>query len=460
MASNPVYSNITPEIEHLAAIALQNSTIDPEDYTRYNVKRGLRDQKGRGVLAGLTEISDIYAGEPLPDGSLDPRDGQLYYRGYNIQDLVAGAVQDKRLCFEETAYLLMFGQLPAAAQLSDFRAQLAGYRSLPSNFVRDVILKAPSSDMMNGLARSILTLASYDDNPDDISLPNVVRQCIQLTAVFPMLAVYGYQAYSYSVEGRSLFIHAPDPNISTAENILHLLRPDSSYTPLEARLLDLCLMLHAEHGGGNNSTFTTHVVTSSGTDTYSCMAAALSSLKGPRHGGANLKVVQMFDDLKTSVGDWEDEDELCAYLEGLLNRERFDGSGLIYGMGHAVYSLSDPRARVLKGFVKELSAEKGMEKEFQLYDRVERMAAELISKKRKIYKGVSANVDFYSGFVYRMLGLPIELFTPIFAIARVTGWSAHRIEELINMGKIIRPAYKSVAARRDYLPLEQRCESK
>ena len=456
MASNPTYSDITPEVEMLAKLALSNSTIDPEDYTRYNVKRGLRDLNGKGVLAGLTEIADVHASETLPDGTTVPCDGELYYRGYNVRDLVKGFVNDHRLGFEETAYLLMFGQLPNAQQLYDFDAQLCLYRSLPSNFVRDVILKAPNKDIMNALARSILTLASYDDNPDDISLPNVVRQCIQLIAVFPMLAVYSYQAYSYSDEGKSLFIHAPDPNFSTAENILHLLRADSAYTPLEALLLDLCLVLHAEHGGGNNSTFTTHVVTSSGTDTYSCMAAALASLKGPKHGGANLKVVRMFDDLKANVSDWEDEQALTAYLDRLLNKEGFDKSGLIYGMGHAVYSLSDPRARVLKGFVRDLSAEKGMEKEFLLYDRVERLAADLISHKRKIYKGVSANVDFYSGFVYRMLGLPMELFTPIFAIARVAGWSAHRIEELINMGKIIRPAYRNVCPHRDYLPMEER----
>ncbi len=456
MPSNPTYSAITPEIEKLAQIALDNSTIDPEDYTRYNVKRGLRDLNGKGVLAGLTEIADVHATETLPDGTTVPCDGELYYRGYNVRDLVQGFVKDKRPGFEETAYLLMFGRLPQAQQLADFQAQLASYRSLPSNFVRDVVLKAPSRDMMNALARSILTLASYDDNPDDISLPNVVRQCIQLTAVFPMLAVYSYQAYSYSLEGKSLFIHAPDPTLSTAENILHLLRPDSRYTPLEARLLDLCLVLHAEHGGGNNSTFTTHVVTSSGTDTYSCMAAALASLKGPRHGGANLKVVNMFEDLKAHVSDWEDEDALTDYLDKLLSKEGFDHSGLIYGMGHAVYSLSDPRARILKSFVEALSEEKGMDKEFQLYNRVERLAADLISHKRKIYKGVSANVDFYSGFVYRMLGLPMELFTPIFAIARVSGWSAHRIEELINMGKIIRPAYRNVCPHKEYTDLSAR----
>lgn len=456
MASNPEYSVVTPEIEALARLAQSNSTIDPDDYAKYDVKRGLRDINGKGVLAGLTEIGDVYAAKTLPDGTTVPCDGELFYRGYNVRDLVKGFVADKRAGFEETCYLLLFGKLPNEKELADFTAQLAGYRSLPSNFVRDVILKAPSKDMMNTLARSILTLASYDNNPDDISLPNVVRQCIQMIAVFPMLAVYSYQAYSYSIEGKSLFIHAPNPNLSTAENILHLLRPDSKYTALEAQLLDLCLVLHAEHGGGNNSTFTTHVVTSSGTDTYSCMAAALASLKGPRHGGANLKVVNMFEDIKANVSDWEDEEELSAYLDKLLSKQAFDRSGLIYGMGHAVYSLSDPRARVLKGFVEALSKEKGMNKEFALYDRTERLAAELINQKRTIYKGVSANVDFYSGFVYRMLGLPMELFTPIFAIARISGWSAHRIEELINMGKIIRPAYRNVCSRQEYVPIESR----
>ena len=321
--------------------------------------------------------------------------------------------------------------------------------------MRDVILKAPSQDMMNTLARSVLTMASYDDNPDDISLPNVVRQCIDLLAIFPLLSVYGYQAYSYK-EGNSLYIHAPRPDLSTAENILTLLRPDSSYTPLEAHILDLCLVLHAEHGGGNNSTFTTHVVTSSGTDTYSCMAAALASLKGPRHGGANIKVMQMFEDMKQSLPDWADEDAIRDYLTGLLHKERFDKSGLIYGMGHAVYSISDPRATLLKGFVHKLCAEKGMEKEYGLYAAVERLAPEVIAQERKIYKGVSANVDFYSGFVYHMLGLPTELYTPMFAVARVAGWSAHRLEELINMGKIIRPAYVSVLPRREYVPIGDR----
>ena len=448
------YSKVTPELEQLASLCRANNTIDPQDYVRYDVKRGLRDLNGNGVVAGLTEISEVHAKEKI-NGESVPVPGKLFYRGYAIEDIVHGFIDSGRFGFEETAYLLMFGQLPTAEQLADFNRQLAFYRTLPSNFVRDVILKAPSQDMMNTLARSVLTMASYDDNPDDISLPNVVRQCIDLLAIFPLLSVYGYQAYSYK-EGNSLYIHAPRPDLSTAENILTLLRPDSSYTPLEAHILDLCLVLHAEHGGGNNSTFTTHVVTSSGTDTYSCMAAALASLKGPRHGGANIKVMQMFEDMKQSLPDWADEDAIRDYLTGLLHKERFDKSGLIYGMGHAVYSISDPRATLLKGFVHKLCAEKGMEKEYGLYAAVERLAPEVIAQERKIYKGVSANVDFYSGFVYHMLGLPTELFTPMFAVARVAGWSAHRLEELINMGKIIRPAYVSVLPRREYVPIGDR----
>ncbi len=449
------YSRVTPTIENLAQMCVRNSNIAPEAYTKYDVKRGLRDLNGVGVVAGLTEISDI-RGSKVVDGKKVSIPGELYYRGYAIEDIVQGFIHTRRFGFEETAFLLMFGKLPTADELQEFEDQLSFYRSLPGNFVRDVVLKAPSEDMMNSLARGVLTMASYDDRPNDISLPNVVRQCMDLLAIFPMLSVYGYQAYVYSKEGKSLFIHAPRPELSTAENLLTLLRADSSYTPLEAHILDLCLVLHAEHGGGNNSTFTTHVVTSSGTDTYSCMAAALCSLKGPRHGGANIKVVQMFDDMKAHLHDWTDEDEIRAYLKGLLNRENFDHSGLIYGMGHAVYSLSDPRACILKEFVKKLSVEKGMEDEYRLYDTVERLAAEVISENRPIYKGVSANVDFYSGFVYRMLGLPTQLYTPIFAVARLAGWSAHRMEELVNMGKIIRPAYVAVQQPRPYIPWDQR----
>ena len=455
MAEISEYSRVTPQLEALAQQCLTNSQINKDDYIRYNVKRGLSDLDGTGVVAGLTEISEIVSSKVI-DGQKQPCEGELYYRGYRIEDLTRDFARDKRFGFEETAYLLMFGQLPSNQQLQDFNGQLAFYRSLPTNFVRDVILKAPSKDMMNTLARCVLTMAGYDERTDDISLANVVRQCIDLIAIFPLISVYGYQAYNYYKNGNSLHIHAPKPELSTAENILTLLRPDGQYSPLEAHILDLCLVLHAEHGGGNNSTFTTHVVTSSGTDTYSCMAAALASLKGPRHGGANIKVIEMFEDMKKNIKNWHDEDEVRAYLKGLLAGEGFDRSGLIYGMGHAVYSISDPRATVLKGFVDRLSQEKGLHEEYALYSAVERLAPEVISEKRKIYKGVSANVDFYSGFVYKMLDLPTELFTPLFAIARVAGWSAHRMEELINMGKIIRPAYTAVMPHRNYVPMSER----
>ncbi|OUN10638.1 MULTISPECIES: citrate/2-methylcitrate synthase [unclassified Flavonifractor] len=454
MASNPNYCNITPEIESLATMAKENSRIDPGDFVKYDVKRGLRDLNGKGVLAGLTEISDIVA-KKIVDGQEVPCEGKLYYRGVDVEQLVAGALKEGRFGFEETAYLLLLGKLPTKEELDGFTKQLSYYRSLPNNFVRDVILKAPSHDIMNSLARSVLNLASYDDRADDISLPNVMRQCVQLIALFPMLSVYGYQAYNYK-SGSSLYIHAPRPELSAAENILSLLRADSSYSFWEAHVLDICLTLHAEHGGGNNSTFTTHVVTSSGTDTYSCMAAALASLKGPKHGGANIKVVQMFEDMKEHVRDWKDEDEVRQYLQDLLDKKAFDKAGLIYGMGHAVYSLSDPRANIFKTFVEKLSREKGRNEEYELYSMVARLGPEVIAGERKMYKGVSANVDFYSGFVYHMLDLPLELYTPIFAMARVAGWSAHRIEELINMGKIIRPAYKYVGSHADYVPMDQR----
>ena len=454
MATNPNYGVMTPELEALAALSQKNSSIDPADYSRFDVKRGLRDVNGRGVVAGLTEVSDIVA-KKIVDGQEIPCDGKLYYRGIDVEDLVKGALREKRFGFEETAYLLMIGHLPNRKELEQFRRQLSYYRSLPNNFVRDVILKAPSHDIMNSLARSVLNLASYDENADDISLPNVMRQCMQLVAVFPMLAVYGYQAYNYK-SGRSLYIHAPRPEHSAAESILAMLRPDSSYSYWEAHVLDICLMLHAEHGGGNNSTFTTHVVTSSGTDTYSCMAAALASLKGPRHGGANIKVIRMFEDMKHNVRDWRDEDEVRAYLQALLDKRAFDRSGLIYGMGHAVYSLSDPRANILHGMVETLSREKGRTEEYELYTLVERLGPEIIAGERKMYKGVSANVDFYSGFIYHMLDLPQELYTPIFAMARIAGWSAHRMEELINMSKIIRPAYQYVGGHQPYTALEDR----
>ncbi len=449
------YSDITPEILRLAQLSQESGYIESELFTKYDVKRGLRDLNGKGVLAGLTHISDVRAKE-IVNGEEVPAHGKLFYRGYNVQDLVDGFTKDNRFGFEECTYLLLFGNLPNEKELADFQALLGYYRSLPTSFVRDIIMKAPSKDMMNTLARSVLTLYSYDDRADDTSMPNVLRQCLQLISLFPMLSIYGYQAYSHYHDGNSLFIHKPIPELSTAENILHILRPDSSYTPLEAKILDIALVLHMEHGGGNNSSFTTHVVTSSLTDTYSTIAAAIGSLKGPRHGGANIKVVKMFEDMKKEVHDWEDEEQVSDYLKKLLHKEAFDHAGLIYGVGHAIYSKSDPRAVAFKGFVEQLSKEKGLEKEFALYSMVERLAPQIIAEERQMYKGVSINVDFYSGFVYHMLGLPMELYTPIFAIARISGWSAHRLEELANNGKIIRPAYRPIGEDKSYIYLEDR----
>ena len=450
-----VYSEITPEMEALADLCVKNGKIDPELYAKYDVKRGLRDINGNGVLTGLTDISEIRSSR-MENGVKVPCEGQLFYRGYSIEDLVRSMPSDHSFGFEVTAYLLLFGELPSKEQLDGFIKQLSFYRTLPTNFVRDIIMKAPSGDMMNTLARSVLTMYSYDDAPDDISIPNVLRQCIQLIAIFPLLSVYGYQAYRHYHDGKSLYIHQPKPELTTAENILHILRPDSKFSPLEAKLLDIALILHMEHGGGNNSTFTTHLVSSSGTDTYSVIAASLGSLKGPKHGGANIKVVRMFDDMKANLKDWTDEEEISRYLTALLHKEAFDHAGLIYGMGHAVYSLSDPRAQIFRGFVKRLSAEKGYEKEFALYTAVERLAPQIIAAERKIYKGVSPNVDFFSGFAYSMLGLPVELYTPIFAIARIAGWSAHRLEEVAGGGKIMRPAYKNVGEHKIYVPMDER----
>ena len=449
------YSAITPEIEKLAALSENASVIDPELYTRYDVKRGLRDNNGKGVLTGLTNISDVRATEII-DGKTVPAHGKLLYRGYDVRDLVIGFTKEGRFGYEEVAYLLLFNELPTAGELAEFTEMLANYRSLPTHFVRDIIMKAPSKDMMNTLARSVLTLYSYDDHADDTSLPNVLRQCLELISLFPLLWIYGYQAYNHYHNGDSLYVHAPRPELSTAENILHILRPDSSYTPLEAKLLDIALVLHMEHGGGNNSSFTTHVVTSSMTDTYSVIAAAIGSLKGPRHGGANLKVVKMFDTMMEEIKDWTDEDEVGNYLRRLLHKDAFDHAGLIYGVGHAIYSKSDPRAEIFRGFVQSLSEEKGLEKEFALYSLVERLAPKIIAEERQMYKGVSINVDFYSGFAYKMLNLPTELYTPIFAIARIVGWSAHRLEELATCGKIIRPAYKTLCTEQDYIDMSDR----
>lgn len=452
---NNSYSEITPEILRLAKLSEQAGVIDSELFTKYEVKRGLRDLNGKGVLAGLTNISDVKATE-IVNGVSVPAHGRLIYRGYDVKDLVAGFTKADRFGFEEVAYLLLFNKLPNEKELADFRMLLSHYRTLPTSFVRDIIMKAPSKDMMNTLARSVLTLYSYDDRADDTSIPNVLRQCLQLISLFPLLSIYGYQAYSHYHDGNSLFIHQPQPELSTAENILHILRPDSSYTPLEAKILDIALVLHMEHGGGNNSSFTTHVVSSSMTDTYSVIAAAIGSLKGPRHGGANIKVVQMFNDMMEQVHDWKDEDEVSYYLRRLLHKEAFDKAGLIYGVGHAIYSKSDPRAEIFKGFVKKLSIEKGLQDQYELYDMVARLAPKIIESERQMYKGVSINVDFYSGFVYQMLGLPMELYTPIFAIARIVGWSAHRLEELANNGKIIRPAYKTLCTDQEYIKIEDR----
>lgn len=440
-------------------VCIENNGIDVNLFEEYGVKRGLRDKNGKGVLSGLTNISLIKSSEEI-DGKSVPCEGQLYYRGYNIFDLVHGFQSEGRFGVDECAYLLLFGHLPNAEELMEFKKALGYSMTLPTNFVRDVIMKAPSHDIMNSLTKSVLTLASYDDKVSDLSLDNVLRQSLMLISVFPMLSVYGYHAYNHYICDDSLYIHRPDPSLTTAENILRMLRPDKEYTAIEAQVLDAALVLHMEHGGGNNSTFTTRVVTSSGSDTYSVIAAALSSLKGPKHGGANIKVVQMMEDLRRNVDDTTDEEQVRAYLYKLLNKEAFDRSGLIYGMGHAVYSISDPRAKVFKGFVETLAEEKKRHKDFELYSMIERLAPEVIAEKCKIYKGVSANVDFYSGFVYSMLDIPLELYTPIFAIARIVGWSAHRMEELINVDKIIRPAYMSISDLRPYHTLKDRSTPK
>lgn len=437
-----------------ALLCREADRLEPEMFDKYEVQRGLRDKNGNGVVTGLTNISRIESFK-MVDGVKTPCEGKLWYRGYDCIELVKG-FRGKRFGFEEISYLLLFGKLPNEKQLKEFRDILADNRTLPTNFTRDVIMKAPNKDIMNSLTRSVLTLASYDKNSSDTSIENVLRQCINLISEFPMLAVYGYHAYNHYQNDESMYIHRPSRKLSTAENLLMMLRPDKEYTPLEASVLDIALVLHMEHGGGNNSTFTTRVVTSSGSDTYSVIAAALSSLKGPKHGGANIKVVEMMQDIQANVSDWEDEDAVRDYLKKILNKEAFDRKGLIYGMGHAVYSLSDPRALVFRGFVHRLATAKGREKDFSLYSMIERMAPQVIAEKARIYKGVSANVDFYSGFVYSMLEIPLEMFTPIFAIARIVGWSAHRIEELINMDKIIRPAYKSVAQEQEYIEMENR----
>lgn len=446
--------SITDYTDEQVKLCVKNDQIDKKLYQEYGVKRGLRDEQGQGVLTGLTNISQITAFKNV-NGEKIPCDGELLYRGYNVRDLVNGAA-DKRFIFEEGVYLLLFGDLPDNEQLAKFREALNNSMDFPTNFTRDVIMKAPRVDIMNSMTRSILTLACYDDRQDDLSLSNVLRQCIMLISNFSMMAVYGYHAYNHYDNNGSMYIHRPDSNLSIAENFLRMLRPDKSFTELEARVLDIALLLHMEHGGGNNSTFTTRVVTSSGSDTYSAIAAAMSSLKGRKHGGANLQVMKMMDDIKSHVSDFGDEEEIATYLDKILNKQAYDRQGLIYGMGHAVYSLSDPREQVFRKFVEELAHDKGKDKDLMLYENIEKIAPMLIAKERKIYKGVSPNVDFYSGFVYEMLGIPRELYTPLFAIARIAGWSAHRMEELVTTDKIIRPAYKSLVTGREYVPRDLR----
>lgn len=446
---------MTDMMKKWSNMAVTSNLVDRELYSRFDVKRGLRDINGKGVLAGLTRIGEIQA-YIIDEGEQKPIPGKLMYRGIDIKELVNGFLKDSRQGFEEIAYLLMFGELPNEEELNLFKYQLLTYRILPDFFVNDVIMKSPSKDIMNVLARSVLSLYSYDKDPDDLSIDNLLRQSLQLISQFSLLAVYGYQAFSHYHNHKSLIIHSPHTGLSTAENILYMLRADNYFTPLEAKLLDLALVLHAEHGGGNNSTFTTHVVSSTGTDTYSAIAAAIGSLKGSKHGGANVKVEAMFEDLKQNVKDWNDENQIIEYLERLLNKEAFDRTGLIYGVGHAVYSTSDPRAVIFKKYVGDLAQEKGLTEEYELFSKVERLAPLVISMNRMMYKGVSANVDFYSGFVYRMLGIPKELYTPLFAVSRIVGWCAHRIEEIVNGGKIIRPAYKSVAPEATYVSLKNR----
>ncbi|MBQ4599988.1 MAG: citrate/2-methylcitrate synthase [Clostridia bacterium] len=442
-------------INDLANKCVKNNNIEADQYVKYDVKRGLRDQAGKGVLTGLTEVSSIH-GTKEEKGSKEYCDGELRYRGIDVRDLVEGITAEHRYGFEETIYLLLIGKLPTESELKEFTTLLAAYRTLPEGFVRDIIMHAPTEDLMNLLTRSVLSLYSYDKNANDTSIPNVMAQCLQLISVLPMITLYSYHSYNHFIKGHSLYINNPSHSRSMAENILLMLRRDKKYTELEARILDIALILHAEHGGGNNSTFTNHVVTSSGTDTYSAMAASLCSLKGPRHGGANIKVTQMFADIKEHIADWSNEDEIAAYLEKILDKQAFDRKGLIYGIGHAVYTMSDPRATILKNQVEKLSVEKGRHDEFELYAKIEEIAPKMLYERQQGRKPICANVDFYSGFLYSMLGIPEELITPLFAIARIAGWSAHRMEELINNGKIIRPAYMGVQPDCEYVSLTRR----
>lgn len=446
--------DLRSDMDYLEKTLLKGHRIDPNLYEEYDVKRGLRDSTGRGVLTGLTEVSDV-CGFDVINGRKIPAEGGLYYQGINVNDLING-LKGKRFGFEETTFLLLFGRLPKKDELKHFLKVLSELEDLSGRFVRDVVMKASSSNIMNALQRCVLTLYTYDENPEDISVENALRQALELIAKLPLIAVYSYHAYRHFRKDETLLIRNPEKGRSLAENILYMLRPDGQYTELEAKVLDVALILHAEHGGGNNSTFTTHVVTSSGTDTYSAIAAAIASLKGFRHGGANLQVHHMFDNIKKNVSDWEDVEEVKEYLGKILDKQAFDGAGLIYGMGHAVYTLSDPRKVILKEFARKLSIEKGREKEFALYEMIENESPDLIKARHHMFKPVCANVDFYSGFVYSMLGIPEEMFTPMFAIARIAGWSAHRLEQIVNAGKIIRPAYKYVGEHKEYVDIEER----
>ncbi len=443
------------KLSELTRLISANNNIENEMYEKYEVFRGLRDRNGKGVLCGLTEISEVTSWDMI-DGVRTPINGVLCYRGYNVKDLVANCIKEQRFGFEETIFLLLFGKLPSAKEYHDFCNMLAEFRSLPRSFVRDVIMKSPSSDMMNMLARCTLNLYSYDPDPDNVMLSNVLRQSLQLISQFPLIAAYSYRAYRYyNTNSGSLVIHKPVNEYSMAENTLHILRKTGEFTDLEAKVLDICLTLHADHGGGNASTFTTHLATSTGTDTYSSTAASLGSLKGPKHGGANIKVIQMMENIMGNTKDWS-EKSITDYLKKIMQKRAFDHTGLVYGMGHAVYTVSDPRAEVLKIYAGKLAVEKGKEKEFELYNTVAEVAAKLIAEQRNTTKPVSPNVDFYSGFVYSMLNLPTALYTPLFAIARLPGWCAHRMEELACGGKIIRPAYQCVQDRREYIPMEKR----
>lgn len=450
------FDGTTPvAIEGLSKMAEKNDYIDPNLYTKFDVKRGLRDSDGKGVLVGLTRIGNVY-GYDVVDGKPIAVPGKLIYRGYDVEDIIHDIEKSEQFGFEQVIYLLLFGELPNASQLAEFDALLGTYRELPQNFVEDMILKSPSSDIMNKLARSVLVSYSYDPNPEDVSIANNLFQCIQLIARFPAMVAYGYQAKRRHYDGKSMYLHNPLPNLSTAENFLRMIRADKNYDKLEAELLDLALILHAEHGGGNNSSLTVHVVSSADTDTYSAIGAAVGSLKGRRHGGANIKVSEMMEDIKVNVKDWSSEKEVGDYLRKILRKEAYDKSGLVYGQGHAVYTISDPRAILLREKARELAAVKKCLPEFELYCIIERIFPNIFQEEKGGEKRICTNVDFYSGFVYSMLGIPAELFTPIFAVSRIAGWAAHRLEEIVSGGRIYRPAFKQVGESRLYVPLDDR----